>query len=65
MKKALIHLVSNAVKAMDGTTGLSELTICNDEGESLIELTDNGTGITEDLQQKIFEPYFTTKHGRR
>lgn len=65
MKKALLQLVCNALEAMNESPGLLELTVWNDEEESVIELKDNGTGIAEDLQQQIFEPYYTTKQGRR
>jgi signal transduction histidine kinase len=65
MKKALQQLLSNAVEAMDGSAGLLELTIWGDEDEAFIELKDNGSGIAEDLQSQIFEPYFTTKQGKR
>ncbi|MEJ8844103.1 HAMP domain-containing sensor histidine kinase [Lacibacter sp. H375] len=65
MKKALMQVVTNAVEAMDGATGLLELSIWNDENESVIEIKDNGAGITDDQQQQMFEPYFTTKRGRR
>ncbi len=28
----------------------------------IIEISDNGGGVAEDIMEKIFEPYFTTKH---
>ncbi len=31
------------------------------EDETLVEVIDNGGGIEKDIQEKIFEPYFTTK----
>ncbi len=32
------------------------------EGKHIIEVRDNGGGIEEDILEKIFEPYFTTKN---
>jgi signal transduction histidine kinase len=34
----------------------------NKKGRVQIEMTDNGGGIKEDIINRIFEPYFTTKH---
>jgi len=35
-----------------------------EEGEYRIEMSDTGPGIAENIQQKIFEPFFSTKsHG--
>jgi len=65
MKKALLQLVCNAIEAVNELPGLLELTVWNDEDASVIELKDNGRGIAEELQQQIFEPYFTTKQGKR
>lgn len=65
MKNALLQLVYNAIEAINKLPGLLELTVWNNEDASVIELKDNGRGIAEEMQQQIFEPYFTTKQGKR
>ena len=34
----------------------------SEEGQSILEIEDNAGGIEEKYMQRIFEPYFTTKH---
>ena len=34
----------------------------NDKGHFLVMIQDNGAGIEEDMQSKIFQPNFTTKN---
>ena len=54
------NLIDNAIDAMDGK---GELTIRTSKENNcvLIEIIDNGSGIPEELQSRIFEPFFTSK----
>jgi nitrogen fixation/metabolism regulation signal transduction histidine kinase len=63
MKRALGNLIDNAVEAMQGAL-LREIcleTSLLDSG--LIELTvaDTGSGLTDDMRERLFLPYFSTK----
>ena len=63
MKRALGNLVDNAVEAMQSSL-LRELRISTALLPSgLIELTvaDTGTGLTDDMRERLFLPYFSTK----
>jgi two-component system, sporulation sensor kinase E len=60
IKQALLNLIKNAVAAMpEGGT----LTVSTERADNdvLVKLSDTGTGIPEEIMDKIFEPYFTTK----
>jgi signal transduction histidine kinase len=60
MKRALLNLVKNAIAAMpDG--GELRLQTRMDGGDVQIIISDTGTGIPEEIQGRIFEPYFTTR----
>jgi PAS domain S-box-containing protein len=58
---ALLNIINNAIEAMEEGKGV--LRICtrrNDQDLQLL-IADNGSGISEENMQKIFEPYFTGK----
>jgi signal transduction histidine kinase len=60
MKQALLNVVLNGVQAMpDG--GQLTISAYRDEDSAVAEIRDQGTGIAQDVQDKIFELYFTTK----
>jgi PAS domain S-box-containing protein len=64
IEQVLLNLLKNAAQALaekDIADPLITLRMIN-EGHSLkIEVEDNGPGIPQDIQKKIFEPFFSTK----
>jgi len=62
MKQALLNVVINGEQAM-GQGGTLTIAARRDEGNALVEVRDQGSGIPKEIQDKIFELYFTTKQG--
>ncbi len=66
MKQVILNLLSNAVEFTPEKGRIEILTReCTRRGKPKsirIEIKDNGIGIPESMIDKIFEPYFTTKH---
>ena len=63
MKRALGNVIDNAVEAM-GQSLLRELRISTTLLENgIVELTvsDTGTGLTDEMRERLFLPYFSTK----
>jgi nitrogen fixation/metabolism regulation signal transduction histidine kinase len=63
MKRALGNLVDNALEAMQQSL-LRELRLTTCQLETgMVELTvsDTGTGLTDDMRERLFLPYFSTK----
>jgi len=63
LKQVFLNLVKNAMEAMENGGHLSvQSKVIGDRVE--ITIADDGCGIAEDEQEKIFSPFFTTKrHG--
>jgi nitrogen fixation/metabolism regulation signal transduction histidine kinase len=63
LKRALGNLIDNAAEAMQSSL-LRELHITTDLHErGIVELivADTGTGLTDDMRERLFLPYFSTK----
>ncbi|NES66795.1 MAG: GAF domain-containing protein, partial [Okeania sp. SIO2D1] len=54
------NLIHNAIQAMDGK-GKIEIEVSQKNQNIVVEITDSGTGIPPEIQDKIFQPFFTTK----
>jgi signal transduction histidine kinase len=54
------NLIHNAIQAMDGK-GTLEIAVHQHNQEIVVNITDSGAGIPLEIQEKIFQPFFTTK----
>jgi len=61
MTIAFLNVIVNAIEAMEQGEGILEIQIAKTDGKCAIRIRDNGTGMNEEVQQKLFEPYFTDK----
>ncbi len=60
IKQAFLNIIKNAIGAMENG---GELKISTEEKGNmvLVSIIDNGHGMDSNIQEKIFEPHFTTK----
>lgn len=61
VRQMLTNLVSNACDAIEGPSGRIAIDVSSDEEFAMIEVSDNGVGISHENLNHIFEPFFTTK----
>jgi signal transduction histidine kinase len=61
LRSVFNNLFINAVQAMGNEGGNLNVKITSDDGVVRFEVTDTGSGISQDNLSKIFEPYFSTK----
>jgi len=65
LKQVLLNLIINAEQAMLSTNGRGTLIVRSwhepEKDLVVIEVNDDGPGVPENVQSKIFNPFFTTK----
>jgi two-component system nitrogen regulation sensor histidine kinase NtrY len=67
LRRVLINLVSNAFEAMPDGGSLRVTIVRREErgaGRVVLEIEDEGVGLSDTVRARLFEPYFTTRsHG--
>ena len=60
LNQVLVNLVKNAMEATEAG-GRIILATGSEDGQVWFSIQDNGKGMTPEVQEKIFHPFFTTK----
>jgi two-component system, NtrC family, sensor histidine kinase HydH len=61
IKQIVMNLVLNAIQAMP-EGGVLTIRARRDDGSGVIEISDTGTGMTDEVLSRVTEPFFTTRH---
>ena len=64
IRQLLLNLVTNGIEAAGNTECAGKVTIqseCADREHVIITVRDNGVGISLEVQERMFEPFFSTK----
>jgi PAS domain S-box-containing protein len=60
IREALTNLIFNSVDALP-RGGTITIRCRSEQGDAVLEVTDDGIGMTEEVRSRMFEPFFTTK----
>ena len=63
LDQVFLNLLKNSIEALEGRSNPAiDVTFENtQEGKAMIRIADNGSGMTREIQEQIFVPFFTTK----
>jgi signal transduction histidine kinase len=61
LEEVFVNLFQNATDAMPNGGTLTVRTYI-DDGRAVVEISDTGKGIPSEIQEKIFDPFFSTRH---
>lgn len=64
LSQVIVNLLTNAVQALTGDRESNEVRVStwtDEAGRAVIEVEDNGRGMSDAIKTAIFEPFFTTK----
>jgi photoactive yellow protein len=64
LREVFVNLLRNAVDAIEGEGEVTVRARAEDESWGVVEVSDTGAGMNQNVQEKLFRPLFTTKGER-
>lgn len=61
IQQVLLNLITNAYQSITAEQGQIEIAIHSDAAFTTFEISDNGSGMSEETLSKVFTPFFTSK----
>lgn len=64
LSQVIVNLLTNAMQALTGERQHNEIRVgtwTDETGAAVIEVEDNGHGMSEEVRASVFDPFFTTK----
>ncbi len=61
IKQLIVNILKNAIQSINHAGGKISISTLQEPYYILINIKDNGAGISDSIKQKIFEPFFSTK----
>lgn len=61
LSSVIQNIIDNAIQSCDETPRIQIKASLNDAEQFQLEITDNGCGMSEVIQERVLEPFFTTK----
>jgi PAS domain S-box-containing protein len=64
VEEIVLNLLNNAAEAMKAIESGKKIDIASfaEDDHIIIQISDSGPGVPQEIRDKIFDPYFTTKH---
>jgi signal transduction histidine kinase len=61
LNQVFLNILKNAAEAIEGEGGLIHVTASGEEAQVVVRIRDTGSGIEAAVQERLFEPFYTTK----
>ncbi|MBZ2174869.1 HAMP domain-containing histidine kinase [Schnuerera sp. xch1] len=61
LRHSIINIILNGIDAMEDSGGVMTIRTYDKDDQIVLEISDTGKGMDENVLNKIFKPYFTTK----
>lgn len=60
LKQVALNLITNALSSVE-EGGTVEIDLSSENGQAVLRVTDDGCGMTEEIKEHLFEPFFTRR----